>query len=291
MRPAAKPSFRFTGCLLSMLIAGHAPAWAGTPPPSRSTGAPPDPLVLTYIANEGVLLASGHRKVLIDALFDRPDPAYRAPAPETLEKIIRGAAPFDGVGLALVTHNHPDHFDPLLAVRFLEGNPGARLAAPADAVAEMRKNAPGWAAIAGRVASFDLKVDEHETRDVAGIALSAFRTRHSGGNRETPMNLMFLFELGGWHVFHEGDSDATIDQYRGFGLEGVPIDLALVHFWFPLDPAMARLLQEVLRPKHIGLIHLPIRLEGDAPGKIDMVRQRYPDISLLLPGTPDRTFR
>ncbi len=291
MRPTANPSLRFAGCLLSMLIAGQAPGWAGTPPPSRSTGSPPDPLVLTYLANEGVLLASGHRKVLIDALFDRPTPEYRAPAPETLEKIVKGAAPFDGVGLVLVTHNHPDHFDPLLAVHFLEGNPTARLAAPADAVAEMRKSTPAWTAIAGRVASFDLKVDDHETRDVAGIALRAFRTRHSGGNRETPMNLMFLFELGGWRVFHEGDSDATIDQYRAFGLADAAIDLALVHFWFPLDPEKARLLQEVLRPKHIGLIHLPIRLEGDAPGKIDMVRPHYPDIFLLLPGTPDRTFR
>lgn len=291
MRLAANPSLRFAGCLLSMLIAGHAPVSAGTPPPSRSTGAPPDPLVLTYIANEGVLLASGHHKVLIDALFDGPDSAYRAPSPETLDKIIKGAAPFDGVGLVLVTHNHPDHFDPLLAVRFLEGNPRARLAAPADAVAEMRTSTPHWTKIAGRVISIDLKVDEKETRDVAGFALRAFRTRHSGGNPETPMNLMFLLDLGGWHVFHEGDSEATIDQYRGFGLENVPIDLALVHFWFPLEPEKARLLQDVLRPKHIALIHLPIRLEGDAPGKIDMVRRYYPDIFLLLPGTPDRTFR
>jgi len=29
---------------------------------------------------------------------------------------------------------------------------------------------------------------------------------------------------------------------------------------------------EVLKPDHIALMHLPIRLEGDAPGKIDQVR-------------------
>ncbi len=291
MRVAANPSFRFTGFLLALLIAGHASVRADTSAPARSTGAPRDPLVLTYVANEGVLLASGRHKVLIDALFNRPDSAYRAPAPETLDKIVKGAAPFDGVGLVLVTHSHADHFDPLLAVRFLEGHPKTRLVAPADAVAEMRKSTPHWTAIAGRVASIDLNVDEHATRDVAGNALRAFRTRHSGGNPETPMNLMFLVELGGWQVFHEGDSDATVAQFRGFGLQNVPIDLALVHFWFPLDPEKAGLLQEVLRPKHIGLIHLPIRLEGDAPGKIDMVRRNYPDIFLLLPGAPDRTFR
>src|SRR5512136_159093 len=76
VRLPANPPLRLTGCLLSMLLVVHAPARAGTPPASRSPGAPRDPLVLTYIANEGVLLASGHHKVLIDALFDRPDSAY-----------------------------------------------------------------------------------------------------------------------------------------------------------------------------------------------------------------------
>jgi len=33
-------------------------------------------------------------------------------------------AQVDGVDLALVTHNHPDHFDAGMAVRFLEAQPG-----------------------------------------------------------------------------------------------------------------------------------------------------------------------
>jgi len=32
-------------------------------------------------------------------------------------------------------------------------------------------------------------------------------------------------------------------------------------------------------------------LEGDAPTKIDMVRKYYRDILLLLPGTPEATFK
>jgi hypothetical protein len=37
-------------------------------------------------------------------------------------------------------------------------------------------------------------------------------------------------------------------------------------------------------------MHLPVRLEGDAPGKIDQVRQFYKDIFLLLPGMPAKGF-
>ena len=38
-----------------------------------------EPLVLTYVANAGVLVASGESKVLVDTLFDKPNPEYRPP--------------------------------------------------------------------------------------------------------------------------------------------------------------------------------------------------------------------
>jgi L-ascorbate metabolism protein UlaG (beta-lactamase superfamily) len=247
-------------------------------------------LVLTYIANAGVLLSSGESKVLIDGLFDNPNPEYRAPAPDVLEKIMNGAPPYDGIDVVLVTHNHPDHLNPGLAVRYLESVPGVRLVAPADAIAEIRKSASDWAKIESRVVSLDIEVGKSEKRILGKIPVTALRTLHSGGS-ESPMNLMYLFELGGWSVFHEGDSTGKPDDFQGLGEAGGPVDLALVHFWFPLDPDCARYLREVLKPGHIALTHLPIRLEGDAPGKIDQVRTHYQDIFLLLPGMPDRVFQ
>ena len=112
---------------------------------------------------------------------------------------------------------------------------------------------------------------------VGSVAIEALRTLHSG-DRESPMNLMYLLELDGWRVFHEGDSAGKVDDSQRFGLGSAPVDLALVHFWFPLEPSCARFLQETLKPARIALTHLPIRLEGDAPGKIEMVRKYYADV-------------
>jgi L-ascorbate metabolism protein UlaG (beta-lactamase superfamily) len=246
------------------------------------------PLQLTFLANAGVVVSSGDQKVLIDALFDKPNPEYRAPSPEVLDKIMKGETPFDGVDLVLVTHNHPDHFDASLAARYMETVPGPILLAPADAVVELRKATADWARIEPRVIPFDLKVGEKAERSLKQVPVTAFRTLH--GKQEAPMNIMFLFELGGWRIFHEGDSPGNVDEYRDFGLGNEPVDLALVHFWFPLEPQCARFLQEVLKPDHIALTHLPIRLEGDAPGKIDMVRSSYKDIFLMLPGMPAKVF-
>jgi len=263
------------------------PVSGSFPPPGLV--AQKEPLGLTYVANSGVLVRSGDTKVFIDALFDKPNQEYRAPAPEVLDKMMKGEAPFDGVDIVLVTHNHPDHFDARLAVRYLETFPEATLLAPADAVAEMREAAADWTRIEKRVVPLDLKVGEIEKRDLKQIPVTAFRTLHSG-DLESPMNLMYLIELGGWRVFHEGDSTGKPEAFRDFGLDSAPVDLALVHYWFPLEPNCARFLQEGLKPDHIALTHLRIRLEGDAPGKIDLVRKFYKDIFLLLPGMPDKVF-
>ncbi len=258
------------------------------PAPSASTVARP-PLALTYVANSGVLLAAGAEKVLIDALFDKPNPAYRAPAAGVLDQMLNGLAPFDGVALALVTHNHPDHFSPEVAVRFLQNCRGAVLVAPADAVAAMQRLAADWAAIAPRVVSLDLKIGERATPGVPGVALTAFRTLHSGA-RESPTNLMYLIELNGWRVFHEGDSQALPGEFERFGLGRATIDVALVDWWFPLDKDGARTLREVLNPAHVVLTHIDIGLEVEMPARTDAVRKHYTDISLLLPGFGTRSY-
>jgi L-ascorbate metabolism protein UlaG (beta-lactamase superfamily) len=289
MLPNRTGRFVFLGALMLILTGISGRTAQGTASQKADSQGRQAPLQVTFIANAGVLVSSGDRKVLVDALFDKPNPEYRAPSADVLDKIMKGEPPYDGVDLVLVTHNHPDHFDAPLAVRYMETVPGPILLAPADAVAEMRKAAADWAGIEPRVVPLDLKVGEKVERDLKLVPITAFRTLH--GKQESPMNVMFLFELDGWRIFHEGDSPGNVNEYRGFGLGSDPVDLALVHFWFPLEPNCARFLQEVLKPGHIALTHLPVRLESDAPGKIDMVRTNYKDIFLLLPGMPAKVFQ
>jgi len=218
---------------------------------------PDRPLGVTYVANEGVLLATGSHRILIDALFDAPNPAYASPPPELLQRLIGAEPPVGHVDLCLVTHNHPDHFRASVVDRFLVGQPRALLIAPVDVVEVLRDSAAHWTEYEDRVVPIDLRVGERATHFHAGIRVHAFRTLHSGG-RESPMNLMYLVEMDGSTVFHEGDSNGDLELFRAVVGDGTTIDLALVHYWFPFVDVGTQILNDILRPTHVGLIHLPV---------------------------------
>ena len=251
-----------------------------------------DPLVLTYVANMGVLISAGDSKVLIDGLFDKPSRIFRTPAPETIGSIMKGEPPFEGLDLVLVTHNHTDHFDANLAVRYLEARQEPFLVAPADAVEMMQKVSHDWSRISSRVISVDLKVGEYVKRDVARVPLTIGRIFHDS-HMETPMNLIYLIGINGWLVFHGGDNTWKPDQYLVFGQETVPVDLAVIGYAWPLSPHQPFRLffQEVFKSNHIALGHVSIKEEQDAKGKIDEIRWNYKDIFVLLPGMSVKVFR
>jgi L-ascorbate metabolism protein UlaG (beta-lactamase superfamily) len=248
---------------------------------SPSEGVRESNLDLLFIANEGVLVQAATKKVLIDAIFTDPHPDYTAPPSEMLVQMESGHAPFDDVNLVLVTHNHADHFNPSAGGRFLNNNSQAVLLAPEDAVATLRDSVSDWTSISDRVVPIALDLGMTFERSFDGIAVTAYRTLHSG-NRETPQNLMYLIEMDGRTIFHEGDSDGNPETFNHFGLGEEHIDLALVHFWFPTNPEAEGILQGILRADHVGLFHLPKSLMDDAPETIAQVSDNYPDMFLLL---------
>ncbi len=245
---------------------------------------------LVFVANEGVLISTDSKTVLIDALFTDPNPEYAAPPHEMLDQMETGQAPFDDIDLVLVTHNHADHFSPSFAGDFLVNNPRAVLVAAVDAVAALRDSVVNWVRIQDRVISISLEPGAVAERTVAGINIKMFRTLHSG-ERESPQNLMYLIEMDGRKIFHEGDSDGSVETFARFGLGEESIDLALVHCWFPLNEEAEGIIREILRPDHVGLFHLSKRLMADAPGTIGRVSENYDDMFLLLTPGERRTFR
>ena len=86
-------------------------------------GQPTTGVEVTFLANEGFLLTAEEGSILIDAFVAEPYSIYGAiPAP-VKERMEKGEAPFGSVQLALVSHQHRDHFQPEAAVAFLRQHP------------------------------------------------------------------------------------------------------------------------------------------------------------------------
>ena len=81
-----------------------------------------DSIKITYIANEGFLLESSGKKVLIDALFTTGGQYYMEPPPQVRSQIINGDSLFEGADVLLVTHSDGDHFNASFANEYLAGN-------------------------------------------------------------------------------------------------------------------------------------------------------------------------
>ena len=65
-------------------------------------------LSIEYVANMGVLIQAGEKRILIDGLFEPLLEDYDAPSDERVEKLLEDSGP-DKLTHVLITHHHKDH--------------------------------------------------------------------------------------------------------------------------------------------------------------------------------------
>lgn len=233
---------------------GSAPALAAQEHPARAT----------YLANAGVMVTLGETRILFDPLY-RLNHTYYESMPEYMENdVLVGAPPFDGIDAVFVSHFHRDHFSPNLLLNYLMINTEARLFAPEQAVAAMRRFAgEDETSIMERVVSVDLTTNSPPVRyALAGIDIEAVRVPHSGwpeANRDT-QNLVFRVTLqDSVTVLHFGDAITQPESFarlRDHWAERSH-SLALPPYWFFLDEGGLQILSEFADAKHTVGVHVP----------------------------------
>lgn len=227
----------------------------GSPPSTGAADA--DGVAVTFLANEGVLLSSGARQVLIDGLFEQYETGYAIPADSTRKALSRAQPPFDGVDLILVTHHHGDHFHPRPVADHLAANPGATLVASRQVMDSLR----------GRVSRMGLRGDRLVPRTVAprtrrteiagGIAVELLGLPHGGRRHRGVEHLGFIVELGGRRVLHVGDTDFSEAIFAPFRLDTARIDVALLPYWMVTSREGQRVIARWIRPRQVVAFHVP----------------------------------
>jgi L-ascorbate metabolism protein UlaG (beta-lactamase superfamily) len=207
----------------------------------------------TALANEGVLLRAGGDAVIVDALFREGIRGYASLPAGERQALEEGRAPYDGVGVALATHAHADHFDPEAVRAWLAAHPDGHFVSTPQAVARLRgaggPRARGLLPAAGA----------REVLALGKARVTVFNLHHGEG--QPVSNLGFLVELGGRRFLHVGDTEVTAAELRPLHLESARIDLALLPFWTLLGPE-AGAIQEAIGARAVAAVHVPA---PDAP--------------------------
>lgn len=226
----------------------------------------PTGLEITYIANEGVLISSGNKQVLIDGLHREYERDYAFLPPAQRDKIETAKVPFDQIDLILVSHMHLDHFHAESVGLHLQHNPNAQLVSSQQVVGAVEKHFKGFEAIKSRVTAVTPATKEN--MNVAGVDFEILRLSHGTGRHAQIQNLGHVIRLGGKKLLHVGDADTAIENFDKFNLDEEGIDIAFIPIWYLLYPQGQRVVREHIKPKQIIAVHISPSEGANASGQI-----------------------
>jgi L-ascorbate metabolism protein UlaG (beta-lactamase superfamily) len=246
---ALLPLVWLSGCQAEPAVA---PASAVSEPQAASAKAA-GALEVTYLANEGFMIAGGGRKLLIDALFRESDGNYAAPSPATRESLEQAREPFADVDAVFATHYHYDHFEAEAVAAHLTNNPQAFFFSTNQA-ADKLKATGKFDAVKTRVVAALPKEGERFQSGHRGIHVQLLNIHH--GRSRPVENLGFIVEIAGKRVLHIGDSEAEAAVFQKYEVVKDRIDVAFLPFWYFLNDDHKRAVREQIQPRHIVVMHI-----------------------------------
>ena len=244
------------------------PQRPASPPPPGTT------LEVTYIANEGVLLAGGGKQVLIDGLHREYEPGYTFLPEPYRGQIETAQPPFDKIDVILVSHRHLDHFHPDAVAAHLRHNSRTVLVSSEQIVREIETKTADFGAIRARVTTMTPALRQKVATTASGVELELLGLGHGSGRHRDIQNLGHVVKLGGKKLLHVGDAVTSAEIFEAFALNEQNIDIAFLPQWFLMSDAGADIVRNHIKPKHIVAVHLG---PHEAARTLETIRERFPD--------------
>jgi L-ascorbate metabolism protein UlaG (beta-lactamase superfamily) len=238
------------------------------------------PAEITFIGNEGVVIATPSATVAIDALFGHGAHSFTITPDAVIDAIEAARPPFDSIDLILATHFHPDHFNPRAVARHLESNERARLVTTGQAVDLLERRAGAFHSISDRVYAARAEEGVVDTLELGGVRVEAFGLSHGKVNYADVEHLGFRVSAGGFQILHLGDGIIDTRALTGAGVLDTPLDMAFLPFWYLTYPVGAALVRNRLCASRVFAVHIPPHrhveietvLSADHPDSVAMTR-------------------
>jgi L-ascorbate metabolism protein UlaG (beta-lactamase superfamily) len=211
---------------------------------------------VTYIANEGFLIESNGKKIIIDALFNKGWDNYLTPSDSIVSDIINQQGVFNNSNLMLITHNHGDHFNASMVVRYLLNSSKNILIAPPK-VTNVISQHPDYKKFENQIVQLDKINQEKNDTTILGIRVRSFFIQHD--SRPKIENIGYLIDIDNLKVFHSGDYNGSeVIEFDKLQLQNEYIDLAFLNFYGFWNTKEERVFTEkYINPKKITLMHIP----------------------------------
>lgn len=201
-----------------------------------------EPVELTFIANEGVILRQGEYAVAIDTpSWNSYEGTYAIPSEAMVNALTTGTYPAGRLDAMLFTHIHGDHFDASGAAGIIEAQQPPPLILGGDQVIDAFVEAGGdeqralRPVVADGSCGFDGDVScrsEFGLRSHVATSPSEYLNIDARPlfHRAGISHWTYRVEMGGVSVLHLGDTQPQLADFSIW--DGVDFDVILYPYWF-----------------------------------------------------------
>lgn len=231
-----------------------------------------DNVLITLIANAGVLVEYKGTKILIDGIHYDNRHYFSKVSDEVLKSMTEGNGKLRNIDYLLFTHNHVDHFSPKYTMKYLERNTISRIYMPktGDGKFNELQNFILDKDIPYRFLEIPLgKKISYMLNENMGITI--FNTVHMGDQFKDVENYCYVITAGEQNILFTADADYNLGYYRQV-LGNLKIDVVFINPLYLNSADGRKVVTEVLKPKKTVIYHIPFE-EDDKVNFRKMVKK------------------
>ena len=240
---------------------------------------------ITFLGNQGVLIDDGDKRVIIDGLHRGANSTGWTSLPAAQRVLLQNAQPpFDSDDVAMITHNHLDHYSVFSVGQHLNCNPDTRLLTLSGVRGTIQSFYQDWPLISSQViTNVNPAPGQRVSTLINGVQIEVLNMLHfTNVCGPCGRNFAYIVTLGDIKMLHLGDVDMLNQENQvNFDLANEDIDIVFLPTPFPsfVTSQQRSTLMSWINPKHVIALHVSVPNQAQVVANLNIV---YPEATVLL---------
>ncbi len=231
---------------------------AGAASSHESGGSGPASVEVTYVSNEGFMIAGSDGRIIIDAVQRNPW-GYTSTSGRIFSMMCESQPPFDNISVSVASHAHADHMLAGMTAELLAKN-GRIVFVSSPAACDSVKTLAGdeFSGFEDRVVRVDPEWKTVTELELNGIDFGFFGINHVGPGETPYKTLATIVDLGGVRLAHLADQAApsSAEFFKAVDLKSRGVDIVFADRFFLADSTGRYLMSEFINPEYVILMHI-----------------------------------